>query len=256
MAKIAVLSAVILFCLATFNAAARAETAVDLELIVAVDVSGSMDEEEHVLQRQGFVAAFRHPEVIHTIMSGFIGRVAVIYVEWAGPVSQVVTVPWWIIDGKDSAGAFADILADYYNQHFTQCVSGGGSLSSAEAAGRAKELLEREYRRRNNGDIVTAFNDAHDGTNGGMRVVLDKLAEAIKAESVERYIREVFDRYVTPNAWEDKVEIIRQFISSCGSYLASSIRTDQPERYAQNFQELIRSYVESLQNTSSIFRRL
>lgn len=81
---------------------------------------------------------------------------------------------------------FGDILADYYNQHFTRCVSGGGSLSSAEAAGRAKELLEREYRRRNNGDIVTAFNDAHDGTNGGMRVVLDKLAEAIKAESVER----------------------------------------------------------------------
>jgi len=151
---------------------------------------------------------------------------------------------------------FGDILADYYNQHFTRCVSGGGSLSSAEAAGRAKELLEREYRRRNNGDIVTAFNDAHDGTNGGMRVVLDKLAEAIKAESVERYIREVFDRYVAPNAWDDKVEIIRQFISSCGSYLASSIRTDQPERYAQNFQELIRSYVESLQNTSSIFRRL
>ncbi len=112
MAKIAILSAVILFCLATFNAAARAETAVDLELIVAVDVSGSMDEEEHVLQRQGFVAAFRHPEVINTIMSGFIGRVAVTYVEWAGPVSQVVTVPWRIIDGKDSAGAFADILAD------------------------------------------------------------------------------------------------------------------------------------------------
>jgi len=150
---------------------------------------------------------------------------------------------------------FSDILADYYNQHFTRCVSGGGSLSSAEAAGRAKELLEREYRRRK-GDIVTAFNDAHDGTNGGMRVVLDKLAEAIKAESVERYIREVFDRYVAPNAWDDKVEIIRQFISSCGSYLASSIRADQPERYAQNFQELIRSYVESLQNTSSIFRRL
>ena len=109
---LAVLSAVIFFCLAIINAAARAETAVDLELILAVDVSGSMDEEEHILQRQGYVAAFRHPEVINTIMSGFIGRVAVTYVEWAGPVSQVITVPWRIIDGKDSAGAFADILAD------------------------------------------------------------------------------------------------------------------------------------------------
>jgi hypothetical protein len=110
--SLAVFSAVIFFSLAPIDAATRAETAVDLELVLAVDVSGSMDEEEHILQRQGYVAAFRHPEVIDTIMSGFIGRIAVTYVEWAGPLSQVVTVPWRIIDGKDSAGAFADILAD------------------------------------------------------------------------------------------------------------------------------------------------
>jgi hypothetical protein len=72
---------------------------------------------------------------------------------------------------------FSDIIADYYNHHFTKCVSGGGSLLRSEAAGRAKEALEKEYRRRD-GDIVTAFNDAHDGTNGGLRVVLDLLAEA------------------------------------------------------------------------------
>jgi hypothetical protein len=150
---------------------------------------------------------------------------------------------------------FSDIIADYYNHHFTSCVSNGGALPRSEAAGRAKEMLEREYRR-HDGDIVTAFNDAHDGTNGGLRVVLDKLAEATKAEGVERYIREMFDRHVTPNAWEQKVEIIRQFIARCGANLASSIRADQPERYAQNYQDLIRSYVRSLQNTSAIFRRL
>jgi len=150
---------------------------------------------------------------------------------------------------------FSDIIADYYNHHFTKCVSGGGSLLRSEAAGRAKEALEKEYRRRD-GDIVTAFNDAHDGTNGGLRVVLDLLAEAIKAEAVERYIREMFDRYVAPNAWEQKVDLIRQFVARCGEYLSSLIRADQPERYAQNYQELIRSYVRGLQNTSAIFRRL
>jgi hypothetical protein len=110
--SLAVLIVVILFRLAAIDVVAKAETAVDLELVLAVDVSGSMDEEEHILQRQGYVAAFRHPEVINTIMSGFIGRVAVTYVEWAGPLSQVVTVPWRIVDGKDSAEAFADFLAD------------------------------------------------------------------------------------------------------------------------------------------------
>jgi hypothetical protein len=150
---------------------------------------------------------------------------------------------------------FTWTIADYYNKHFTSCVSHGGSLSASEAASRAKELLEREYRRRG-GDIVTAYNDAHDGTNGGLRLVLDTIAEGLKAESVEGYIRDAFDRYVTPNSWEQKVEIIRQFIAQCGVHLASSIRTNQPERYASNFRELIQSYVTALQRTSSIFRRL
>ena len=150
---------------------------------------------------------------------------------------------------------FGRVIADYYSYHFAQCISNGGALAPSEAAGRAKEALEKEYRRRQ-GDIVSAFNDAHDGTNGGMRVVLDTLAEALKKDSVERYIRDVFDQQVAPNAWEDKVEIIRQFIRQCGANLASSIRADQPERYAHNFQELIRSYVDALQQTSSIFRRL
>jgi hypothetical protein len=150
---------------------------------------------------------------------------------------------------------FSRIIGDYYNHHFSQCVSSGGELSKSEASGRAKEILEREYRRRA-GDIVTAFNDAHDGTNGGLRVVLDTIAESIKAESVERYIRDVFDRHVTPNEWDKKVEIIRQFINQTSVDIGSSINKAQPERYAQNFQELIRSYVNGLQRTSSIFRRL
>jgi hypothetical protein len=155
----------------------------------------------------------------------------------------------------DDFEEFSRIIGDYYNYHFTNCVSFGGSLPNSEAVGRAKELLEQQYRR-HEGDIVTAFNDSRDGTNGGLRVVLDTIAEGLKAKSVERHIRDAFDRYVAPNSWELKVEIIRQFIRKCGDFLSSSIRTDQVERYAHNYQELIRSYVSALQNTSSIFRRL
>ena len=150
---------------------------------------------------------------------------------------------------------FSRAIAEYYDYHFTACVSRGGRLSLSEAAGRAKELLEKEYRRRQ-GDIISAFNDAHDGTNGGMRVVLDTLAEGLKTDSVERYIRDAFDRHVAPNSWEDKVEIIRQFISHCGPVLSPSVRTDQPERYAHNYQELIRAFVDGLKRASTVFRRL
>ncbi len=149
---------------------------------------------------------------------------------------------------------FSRIIADYYNHHVSNCVSPGGRLSQSKAASRAKVLLEKEYRRRG-GDIVMAYNDAHDGTNGGMRAILDIIADGLKAESVEDHIRDAFDRYVAPNSWSQKVSIIRQFMLYCGVLLSSSIRADQPERYAQNYQELIRSYVDALRTTSNIFRR-
>jgi hypothetical protein len=152
-------------------------------------------------------------------------------------------------------GRFREIITAYYNHHYTTCVSRGGQLPPSEAYGRAKELLERDQRRRH-GNIVTAFNNAHDGTNGGMRVVLDTIAEGLKAEVVERYIADAFDRHVAPNSWEQKVEIIRQFIAQCGPYLSSSIKAAQPERYAHDHGDLIRAYVDGLQQTSSIFRRL
>jgi len=151
-------------------------------------------------------------------------------------------------------GEFTEVIAGYYSHHVSHCVMHGGYISRTEAAGRAKEILEQEYRRQG-GNIVSAFNDAHDGTNGGLRLVLDRLAEALKTESVGRYIRDAFDRYVEPNSWEQKVDIMRQFIARFGHLLSSSIRANQPERYAQNHEELIRSYVDSLKRTSSIFRR-
>jgi len=149
---------------------------------------------------------------------------------------------------------FTNTISDYYNYHVGRCVVRGGFLSNSEAAGRAKEILEQEYGRQG-GNLIKAFNDAHDGTNGGMRIVLDIIAEKLKTESVERYIRDAFDKFVDPTSWEQKVEIIRQFLTRYGHLLASSVRVDQPERYAQNYEELIRAYVDSLKRTSSIFRR-
>jgi hypothetical protein len=150
---------------------------------------------------------------------------------------------------------YSRVLGDYYNYHVSHCVAFGGRLTRAKAESRAKALVEQEYRRRGGG-IVMAYNDARDGTNGGMRTSLDIVAEGLKTESVEDYIRDVFDRYVAPNSWSQKVDMIRQFMSYCGVFLTSSIRIDQPERYAHDYQALIRSYVDALRATSSIFRRL
>ncbi len=150
---------------------------------------------------------------------------------------------------------FSWTIRDYYNHHYTTCVSHGGRLSASEAEGRAKEIIERQYQRQS-GDIVSAFNDAHDGTNNGLRGVLDLISESLKADGVQRYIRAAFDRYVNPASWEEKVAIMRQFLDRYGVYLSSSISLDQPERYAQNYHELIQVFTSGMQKSSSIFRRL
>jgi hypothetical protein len=93
------------------GAATSAENAVDLELVLAVDVSLSMDLEEQRLQRDGYVAAFRDPQVLTAIRSGVHGRIAVTYVEWAGPFSQATLVPWTLIDAAEAAEDFAAKLA-------------------------------------------------------------------------------------------------------------------------------------------------
>lgn len=77
---------------------------VDLQLVLAADVSGSMSLSELRLQRDGYVDAFRQGDVAEAILSGALGRVAVTYVEWAGRDDQVVVVPWMVLaDGRDIA---------------------------------------------------------------------------------------------------------------------------------------------------------
>jgi hypothetical protein len=86
---------------------AAAQTRVDLELVLAVDVSDSMEPEEQALQRQGYVSALSHPDIVAAIRSGARGRIAVTYVEWSSPGRQHVIVPWMLIDGAEAAQAFA-----------------------------------------------------------------------------------------------------------------------------------------------------
>src|SRR5258706_2164468 len=85
---------------------ARAE-AVDLALVLAIDVSRSIDDVEAALQRQGYIAALTNPKVVQAIQSGAIGRIALTYVEWAGVDYQQTVVPWTTIAGRQDAEAVA-----------------------------------------------------------------------------------------------------------------------------------------------------
>jgi hypothetical protein len=83
---------------------------VDVALVLAVDISYSMDLEEQALQREGYVAALTSPAVIDAIRKGMVGRIAVTYLEWAGVATRNIVVDWTIIEDERSARGFADQL--------------------------------------------------------------------------------------------------------------------------------------------------
>lgn len=87
-----------------------AELPVDLELILLVDVSGSVDQQEAELQRRGYANALMDRTVVDAIQSGSSGRIAVTYIEWADETYQHVVADWAVIDGPESARAFAEAL--------------------------------------------------------------------------------------------------------------------------------------------------
>lgn len=106
----------------TDNSARGEDIEVDLELVIAVDVSRSMDFYEAELQRQGYAQALRHPRFLETIrQSGLHQRIAITYVEWAGTHHQKTVAEWSVIDGFESADALADKiqLAPFEQEHRT-----------------------------------------------------------------------------------------------------------------------------------------
>lgn len=96
---------------ASLAAPASAAEPVDVELILAVDVSLSMSPAELEIQRRGYASALVHDGVIRAIADGAYGRIAVTYVEWAGQGTQHVVVPWTVISGREEAEAFASKLS-------------------------------------------------------------------------------------------------------------------------------------------------
>lgn len=98
---------------------------VDVELILAVDVSYSMDPEEQALQREGYMAAVTSREFLQALREGMHGRIAMTYFEWAGTHHRQVIVPWRLIDGPESADGFAaDIARARYTRASRTSISG------------------------------------------------------------------------------------------------------------------------------------
>jgi hypothetical protein len=149
----------------------RGATPVAVQLVLAVDVSGSVSQDRFELQRQGYVAAFRSPAVLQAIRSTATGSIAVAMVQWTGPALHVVAVDWTLIDDDASAERFAAAVAQAPRALF----GGGTSISGAIDFSRTMLLRSGFQAPRRVVDV------SGDGANNRGRPAEDARDEAVRA---------------------------------------------------------------------------
>ena len=151
-------------------ARAAAAEAVDVALVLAADVSRSIDAGEFDLQRRGYAAGIASPKVLTAIQAGEHGAIAVCFVEWSGPDEQMTVVKWTVIKDGESAAEFASILTNA-PRSFTGRTSISAGIDYA-----VKELAQSG---------VTAerriIDVSGDGTNNAGRPVTDARDQAVAA---------------------------------------------------------------------------
>jgi hypothetical protein len=106
---------------------AVAQAVVDLQLVLAVDVSGSVSDDRFKLQQQGYAQAFRSWRVIEAIRAGSSRAIAVTMAQWTGPAQQAQVVPWMVISDEASAATLAEAI----ERTTRQLYGGGTSISGA-----------------------------------------------------------------------------------------------------------------------------
>jgi hypothetical protein len=149
-----------------FVPAAAQERAVDLELVIAVDCSYSVDAGEFELQSKGIALAFRTQEVLDAIFQGAHGAIAVTVLQWSSQLSQEVAIPWTVVDSKESA--FALSVAIESMPRLT--ADGATSISAAIAAGiRLFDLAPTQGVRR----AIDVSGDGRNNNGPGLRAARD-----------------------------------------------------------------------------------
>ena len=143
----------------------RAEE-VDLALVLAVDASGSVNQQRFEMQKRGYVQAFRNPRVWRAIQSGMRGAIAVQMFQWTGPFLQRQSVGWMIVRDQASAEAFASAIEQGERQLF----GGGTSISGAIDHGvRVLEEMPHQASRK----VIDVSGDGENSSGRPARVARD-----------------------------------------------------------------------------------
>jgi hypothetical protein len=220
------------------NGPGLAATEVDLALVLAVDVSFSMEPDEQALQRQGFVEAFQSPEVHQAIRQGMLGRIAVIYVEWSGAFDQEIIVPWTVIERPAEGLAFAERLSQTPPHRRSYTSLSGAIDFSIRQLGQSgvqpfRQIIDISGDGANNqGRTVTLARDealARGITINGLPIMLKRLDSLWDIDNLDLYFRDCV--ISGPGAFLVPVREKTQLVEAIGAKIIREV-TDQSQPYS------------------------
>jgi hypothetical protein len=215
----------------------EAATPVDVEVVLAVDVSYSMDPEEQALQREGYMAAVTSREFLQALRQGMHGRIALTYFEWAGMHHQQIIVPWRVIDGPETAVGFAaDIGRARYTRASRTSISGALLFAAPLFEGSGYRGVRRVIDVsgdgvNNNGPLVTVTRDkvlAKGITINGLPILLKRPnASTLDIDQLDVYYEDCV--IGGPGAFVIPIKERNQFKEAIRTKLVLEIAGRQPE---------------------------
>ncbi|MBB3595761.1 hypothetical protein FHX08_006178 [Rhizobium sp. BK529] len=173
--------------------AQSSQNEVDVELVLAVDTSRSMDYEEVRIQREGYVEALRHKEFLDAVKGGLTGRIAISYFEWAGYVVPGSVIDWQVIETQKDALEFADKLearpiATQRRTSISAAIVQGVSMLAISPYRSNREVIDVSGDGPNNsGDPVTPARDTALGTGAVINGLAIMLRPSEVPEGLDKY---------------------------------------------------------------------
>ena len=211
---------------------------VDVELVLAVDISYSMDPDEQQLQREGYMKALTSPEFLRALREGMHGKIAVTYFEWAGTHDRRVVVPWRVIEGPESADAFvSELAAAPYRRAARTSVAGaiefGAALFETSGFRGVRRVIDVSGDGANNqGPIVTVARDealAKGITINGLPVMVKRPSYAtMDIDTLDIYYEDCV--IGGPGSFSIPIESRDKFIEATRTKLVLEIAGRVPER--------------------------
>jgi hypothetical protein len=211
--------------------------AVDVELVIAVDVSYSMDPDEQKLQREGYIRALTSREFLNALREGAQGKIAVTYFEWAGQYDQKIVMPWRLIDGPEAADAVAaEIASAPYRRASRTSISGGlifgGNLFESSGYRGTRRVIDVSGDGTNNaGELIVPTRDnvlAQGITINGLPIMLKRPNPgSLDIENLDVYYEDCV--IGGPGAFVVPIHNTEQFIDATRTKLILEIAGRQPE---------------------------